>query len=312
MRNIPEIVGVDHGYRNMKTANVCFPSAIMEIASKPDILDDVLEFEGKYYTTACKNILAVDTHDKSKSKEFYLLTLVALAKELNTRSCSNTDISIRLATGLPKEWYLDQLKNFKTMLQQNSILNYYFEGKRYNFKLEEVSVYQQGYAACIAYIKKFQDKFFVVVDIGGETMDEIAIKKGKTDNPNCHIETKGTIWLYKYLANKVRTKLYKEIDESYIEYYINSGSKDKKPVNDYERILQEGLIEYADMVFDFLKEYKVNLDLTPVVFVGGGEIVIRNFGTYSEVMTHFVTDICSNAKGYEILEKSRFYHSRNN
>ena len=43
------IIGVDHGYGNIKTANTVMPSGVMEYDSKPDVGSDILFYDGKYY-----------------------------------------------------------------------------------------------------------------------------------------------------------------------------------------------------------------------------------------------------------------------
>lgn len=308
MKSKPEIIGVDHGYRNMKTARFCFPSAITELPSKPDSLEDILEYNGKFYSVSGNNILAVDTHDKSKSNEFYLLTLVSVAKELSIRNCSTKDTLVRIATGLPQKWYLDQKTSFKKMLMQNETLNFYYEGKRYNYKIDDVGVYTQGTSACLHYITEYKDDYFIIVDIGGETVDIIPVKKGRIVNLDARIDTKGMIWLYETLSDKVRTELYNEVDDTYIEKYINNGNISKAAQNSYEAVLQKGLCDYAESIMVNLKKNKINLDITPIVFVGGGGTVVKNFGKYNVAMTKFVDDISANAKGYELLETSRLKH----
>lgn len=67
------------------------------------------------------------------------------------------------------------------------------------------------------------------------------------------------------------------------------------------RIAQKELIKYTDKIKTSFAEYGYNIDLTPVVYVGGGASIIKNFGTYVEENTEFITDLCANAKGYEII-----------
>ena len=44
------IIAVDHGYGNMKTANHCFPSGILAHEGEPTFPDNLLYYEGRYYT----------------------------------------------------------------------------------------------------------------------------------------------------------------------------------------------------------------------------------------------------------------------
>lgn len=76
-------------------------------------------------------------------------------------------------------------------------------------------------------------------------------------------------------------------------------SKNDAPKNKYEEVMKEVLIRYTQMVYRKLKESRINTDLIPVIFVGGGAVVMKRFGTYDEDNTEFITDLSANAKGYE-------------
>ena len=44
-----EVIGIDHGFSQMKTVSSTFTSGVTEITTEPAFFDDVLEFEGKFY-----------------------------------------------------------------------------------------------------------------------------------------------------------------------------------------------------------------------------------------------------------------------
>ena len=43
------IIGVDHGYGNIKTANCCFPTGVESSDTEPAFKDDLLIYQGRYY-----------------------------------------------------------------------------------------------------------------------------------------------------------------------------------------------------------------------------------------------------------------------
>ena len=43
------IIGVDHGYGNMKTANCCFPTGVIFYDREPTFKENMLVWNGKYY-----------------------------------------------------------------------------------------------------------------------------------------------------------------------------------------------------------------------------------------------------------------------
>ena len=91
------IIGIDQGYGNMKTANTIFPTAITAYDTAPMFKGDVLEYGGRFYRVGegHKGFVA----DKSTDGDFYLLTLAAIAKELEQYRLFTA--SRCLAVGLP-------------------------------------------------------------------------------------------------------------------------------------------------------------------------------------------------------------------
>lgn len=93
------VIGIDHGYNNMKTCNFCFPTKIEQRETLPDILTGILQIDGKIYSENGTQVSYIDTFDKTTTEDFYNLTLIAIAKELNKKKCLwwNYKISGRFA-----------------------------------------------------------------------------------------------------------------------------------------------------------------------------------------------------------------------
>ena len=97
-------IGIDHGYGNIKTARHIFQSGVVQKGSITELSGMVVEFEGKFYEIG-------STHkeyqmDKVWDEDYYVLTLAALAKELQGRGLCNA--SVILAAGLPIKWLEEQ------------------------------------------------------------------------------------------------------------------------------------------------------------------------------------------------------------
>ena len=43
------VIGIDHGYGNMKTANCCFKTGLLSYDAEPLFTGDMLVYGGKYY-----------------------------------------------------------------------------------------------------------------------------------------------------------------------------------------------------------------------------------------------------------------------
>ena len=92
------IIGVDHGYAAMKTARFVFPTGLVAHDYAPYVSKDVLQYGGKYYVVGSGR--QPIQKDKTRTGDYYLLTLAAVARELSARNadpCAN----VHLAAGLP-------------------------------------------------------------------------------------------------------------------------------------------------------------------------------------------------------------------
>ena len=106
------IIGIDNGYGNIKTANCCFPAGLTAHDVEPVFKDELLVYGGRYYLigTGHKEFTA----DKTGDDDYYILTLAAIARELNVHGL--TDATVRLAVGLPLTWVSQQREDFKAYI----------------------------------------------------------------------------------------------------------------------------------------------------------------------------------------------------
>ena len=76
-----KIIAVDHGYGNIKTANTVTPTGVTAYETEPIFSGNILEYGGIYYRIGegHKEFIA----DKAVDEDYYLLTLMAVARELN-------------------------------------------------------------------------------------------------------------------------------------------------------------------------------------------------------------------------------------
>ena len=105
----PVVIGVDTGYGNIKTANTCFPTGVTAWDTEPTFKNDLLIYEGRYYTIGSGH--KEYSADKIGDNDFYLLTLAAIARELNIRGM--TEAKVFLGAGLPLTWVGKQKDEFK-------------------------------------------------------------------------------------------------------------------------------------------------------------------------------------------------------
>ena len=145
------IIGVDHGYGNIKTANCCFPTGVESGDTEPTFKNDLLIYQGRYYQIGVghKEYAA----EKVMDEDYYILTLAAIARELSREQI--TQANVFLAAGLPLSWVAKQRKAFQTYLLQKSTVEFTFRRKDYHIRLVGAAVYPQGFAAIAPIVNHF-------------------------------------------------------------------------------------------------------------------------------------------------------------
>ena len=88
-------IGIDHGWSQMKTTNTeVFTTGVKEITTQPALFDNVIEYDGKYYKVGGDRLEVKET--KVLDNNFYLLTLAAMAKELEYRCKRNAHVLLEV------------------------------------------------------------------------------------------------------------------------------------------------------------------------------------------------------------------------
>ena len=138
-----KIIGIDHGYGNMKTANCCFPTGVIASDTEPPFANDLLIWNNKYYSIGVGH--KEFTADKFTDVDYYILTLAAIARELNRERI--TDAKVFIAAGLPLTWVTRQKEEFKKYLLQHRTVDFKFRRTDYHIEIIGADVFPQGFAA---------------------------------------------------------------------------------------------------------------------------------------------------------------------
>ena len=157
-------IGVDHGYAAMKTKNFSFPTGLVEYEYEPYTQKNVLEFGGKYYVAGSGRQPL--QKDKTLTEDYYLLTLAAIAKELEFRK-TDAACPVHLAAGLPLTSFGRDKKKFREYLLRDSApVSFHFEGITYTTTIAEVSLFPQGYAAVLTQPDLLNEPSVILAEIG--------------------------------------------------------------------------------------------------------------------------------------------------
>lgn len=297
-----EVIGIDHGWANMKSSNEIFVSGIKEITTEPALYDNVLEYKGKYYKIGGKRLEVKKT--KVEDENYYLLTLAAVAKELERKGlqCAN----VFLAVGLPLTRFGAEKQDFIDYLSKNRQVTFRFEKRTYNITIFRVSVFPQCYAAVTEQISDYIRKR-VVVDIGSWTIDIMPIEDKSPDESRCRTVNEGLLTCMRTIKDECIRQLNGSIEESDIKQVMMYGKSDID--SRYYAIIESEIKRFVTEISNKLIEYGYNLETTPITFVGGGATVMKLFGNLKQSNIQYIEDVKANAKGYEYLAKV-FLNSR--
>ena len=140
------IIGIDHGYYAIKTAHCSFPAGLTSYGEhEPYTRQGLLEFGGCFFV--CGSGRQPIQRDKTINDNYYLLTLAAIAKEIQQRGLP-PECSVRIAAGLPLTSFGRDKPKFRDyLLRSKQPVNFRFEGVEYSITIEEVAIFPQGYAA---------------------------------------------------------------------------------------------------------------------------------------------------------------------
>ena len=133
------VIGIDHGYGNMKTATRCFPSGVTRYEKEPIFQTNLLVYNGMYYQIGeeHKEFCA----EKTQDEDYYVLTLAAIARELEGKGINQA--KVHLAAGLPLTWVAAQKEDFRKYLLQNESVDFIFHNKGYHVEFVGADIYPQ-------------------------------------------------------------------------------------------------------------------------------------------------------------------------
>lgn len=295
------LISIDHGNKQIKAIHSPpFVSGLQTSISEP-FGKNILKFNNQYYIPSNQRIPY--HRDKTEDERFFILTLIAIAREMEVLEYYSKDlITIQLAVGLPPAHFGSQNRIFTDYFSDRSIINFDFNHRPYTIYIEKVICFPQAYAAAITMLPSLMTYSKVlVIDIGGFTADYLFMRNGVADLSTCDSLENGIILLY----NKIRSKISAEFDLLLEENDIDSiltGITDS-----YQKAvilsIQNQAQKFINDLFSTLRERMLDLRSGRIIFVGGGSILLKSFITSSKKLENVIVidDIHANAKGYELL-----------
>ena len=288
------IIGVDHGYGNIKTANYCFPTGVESSDTEPTFKQDLLIYEGQYYQIGIghKEYIA----EKIMDQDYYVLTLAAVARELAREDI--TEASVYIAAGLPLSWVGKQKQAFKEYLLQNREVDFHYRGKDYHIRIVGAEVFPQGFAAIAPNLQEFNGSY-MLCDIGNGTMNILRILNRRPDPKQMFTEKYGVHQCILALREALLREHNAQPDDTLLHGFLQNRTAGLE--ESLEQTMTREAQDYAAKVFRKLREHGYDPRLMKLYVVGGGGCLLKNFCPLDESRVTINSDICATAKGYEYM-----------
>ena len=291
------VIGIDHGYGFIKTANCIFGAGVAEFDYQPALMDRVVEFKGKYY--AVGNVPDGLASDKTVNQDYYILTLAAIAEEFKLKGITKANVTI--SAGLPLTRFGSEKDNFKKYLMQNKEIKFSYEGIPYIVSLDGILLYPQGYAALVPYFSQIDGGCYLV-EIGTGTTEIIYINSDKMcDMKSAYTVQHGMSNCIALVNEEINREFSSELKPSQIIDYIVGNTVKTSPKA--LAVCRSAIERFSEDTLKMLHQKGVNYTLTQTYIAGGGAVAIEKYGNLNtdDTCITFLSNIHANAVGYEFL-----------
>ena len=298
------LIAIDHGNHACKTVHHNFVSGLAQHSVRPPMADEVLEYNGEYWTLSGQRLPY--RRDKTRDESFFILTLFAIAKELAFAGPLPSAEKVDLAVGLPPEHYGLLKDKFRDYFKRNQSVQFIYNDKPITIMIRDVFVYPQAFAAIAP--QKSQLKHHLrlfLVDIGGYTTDVLLLRQGKPDMQFCRSLETGVITMNNDIIRRVGALHDMQIEDEHISAVL-AGKETILP-EEVKDTIRKSAEQHAINILNQLRELKVDLRSNPAVFIGGGSALFRDYLEKSPLVASatFVESVNANANGYQAMAEGQ-------
>lgn len=292
-------LGADHGNDSFKSSNnVRYYNGVKEVINITGLDSDsnIIGIDGRTYLVGeTRNAMHTD---KTLNNNMMIQTLPAIAKKIQEEHEPHEQ-NIALGIGVPLT-LMRKLRDPYVNYFAGKKVEFTYNNDEYCINFTQVRCYPQGYSTMLHHYEELKNvPEYIVVDIGGGTMDAFKMVGGKKDMSTFRTFNMGTV----RLAEKIRTEF--DADEINIsDDMMRSAILGKEIFHkraDYIKATCTSFASaYADEITGQLKSaYDMSL---PVVWIGGGYPLFKKFIEKDKSIYSFKEyDAFANAKAYEWL-----------
>lgn len=292
------VVGIDHGFSMMKTPHATFENGVEKLGGEATLTNNTLIYQGNYYKVGEGRLPLMQT--KTENENYFLLTLAAIAKEMDIYQQYNADVI--LAVGLPFSRFGKEKDDFYHYLLREDSIQFNYSGKNYEIQIIDVYVFPQCYAAIADKLREY-GRENLIVDIGSKTIDVIHTRNYVPVESESTSIPAALIQCMEGIKSNVYQNCNRRVSEDMIQQMILE--KDVNIPIECKEIIKAGLADFAKGMEAKLAELGFDLEMFTVIYAGGGATLMKNYGTLKSANIHYLEDVRANAKGYEFLAKQK-------
>ena len=215
----PIVIGIDHGYGNIKTASSCFRTSVKAYDTEPTFTSNMLVYNGRYYIIGEGHKEFIP--EKQNDDDYYILTLAAVGRELYARNLESA--SVFLAAGLPLTWVGEQKDEFKAYLLRESHVDFVYKRQEFHVDFVGAEIFPQGFAAVAGQLGTFRG-VNMICDIGNGTMNVMFITDCRPQSANMFTEKFGTNQCMLNIREQLMRKFGSIPDDAIIENVLRSAT----------------------------------------------------------------------------------------
>ena len=300
------IIAVDHGNKSIKTPNRLFTSGLVVSSGNLGVKSDYISWEGKYYSLTEKRISYM--RDKTEDDRFYVLTLFAIAYELEHAGIEECvdPIDITLLVGLPPAHYGQLHNRFEQyFFRKREIIDFEFNDRCYSIRVNRVVSYPQALAAAVTRYSDLKNHAVsYIIDIGGFTVDVLKLRHGRPDLEVVESFEQGVITLYNNIMSQCNSHYDRLLEDCDIDEVIKG--EPTILTGEIQLLIRTNADRFLNEFYNFLRERGIDVKSSKCVFAGGGSILLRHMIERGGKVGFpiFIDNIFANAAGYELLYKS--------
>lgn len=321
------IMGLDHGYRQVKDAKRnMFLSTIEERPSEvinPPKNQFAVTYEGKHYLIGSPNGIKITSRSKLQGKEklyTQLLNMVGVANRDGISESSNPKkkiLDVKMCIGAPSSHVDSHREKLISALKEIDDAKIKINGQTHIITISEVIVAHQFLGAAWDRVSEFDDKDMTAVfDLGGDSLN-VGFFIGKSPDDWFSIDNIGYNPLSVKLSNYIATEFDAHVDHHYIDnrfakgYFrgIRNGETEISQIKFTDKPLADFINNHLQSAFDEADERLRTLEQADTVIVSGGT-GLRLKSNIEQVLNREVEmaedPLFANAKCFEAIAIENF------